>query len=106
MTFDLTIGIGDVVNSVILLMALVRLYFVVRSQIAGLDKFKTDIVDEVSNVRQEIKALDDKVSKMDDKYVRKDVHDAHIAMIREQLRPLDDIRGFLFSYSPLKRKRK
>jgi hypothetical protein len=65
----------------------------------NIDLLKESLANNMITVNNTVASVERKVDQLDQKYVRKDVHDAHIQLIHEKLKPLERIDRFLLDNS-------
>jgi len=68
---------------------------------AQFELMKQSVTGNVANLYNVVSGLEKRLQDFDEKYVRKDVHDADLRLIKEQLRPLERIEKFIDKFIEL-----
>jgi hypothetical protein len=106
---DLTLNIGTVLQLAAVIVGMVVLYVRVTGKMkemdsgvielrafreamtAKIDSLRASLADNLVHISNNVASLSRQLEEVDKKYVRRDVHDAHLAIINEKLRGIERI---------------
>lgn len=135
LTFDFTITLKDILELLVITATLGGLYFRVIRKVAGiqsaaenltnfhktvktelesvktamladLNKFKGEIGASLASMLTTTSSLERRLAEADQNFVRKDVHNAHLALINERLKPLERLEKLVDKFFTQPRPRK
>jgi hypothetical protein len=99
MTIDLSIRLVDLIQLLLVVSALATLILTTRKKVQGivdaaasipafklqLDMFEKNMTSNIGMVVNSISSLDHKIAEADEKFVRRDVHQAELELLKTQL---------------------